>query len=95
VALAPTVSPGADRLIDGPVLLVALSLSRPIHNGVMNIAELQVKATIAAALIVSHAVEVPRIQDSGDLMDTAAIRLRDLTDYVYRAIVADMAQPQP
>lgn len=49
--------------------------------------ELQAKATIAAALIASHAVEIPAIPKGGEgAMDSAAIRLRDLTDYVYRAI---------
>lgn len=49
--------------------------------------EVQARATIAAALIVSHAVEVPTIPTSGDWsQDTAAIRLRDLTDYVYQMI---------
>jgi hypothetical protein len=38
----------------------------------------------AAALITSHAVEVPAIPTSGDWsQQTAALRLRELTDYVY------------
>lgn len=42
---------------------------------------------IAAALITSHAVEIPTIPTSGDWsQDTAALRLRDLTDYVYQMI---------
>jgi hypothetical protein len=51
--------------------------------------EVLAKATIVAALIASHAVEIPRIPaGSGDHMsDPAAIRLRDLTAYVYEAIV--------
>jgi hypothetical protein len=49
--------------------------------------EIQAKAVIAAALIASHAVEIPRIPTSGEKSDIAAIRLRDLTDYVYQAIV--------
>ena len=49
--------------------------------------EIQAKAAIAAALIVSHAVEIPRIPTSGDWStDAAALRLRDLTDYVYQMI---------
>ena len=49
--------------------------------------EIQAKATIAAALIVSRAVELPTIPTSGDWQhDSAAIRLRDLTDYVYQMI---------
>jgi hypothetical protein len=51
--------------------------------------EIQAKATIAAALIVSRAVEVPTIPTSGDWsQDSAAIRLRDLTDYVYQMITS-------
>jgi hypothetical protein len=51
--------------------------------------EIQAKATIAAALIVSHAVEVPSIPTSGDWSkDSAALRLRDLTDYVYQMITS-------
>ena len=51
--------------------------------------EIQARATIAAALIVSRAVEVPAIPVSGDWsQDTAALRLRELTDYVYRMIAS-------
>ena len=51
--------------------------------------EIQARATIAAALIVSRAVEVPTIPTSGDWsQDTAALRLRDLTDYVYQRLRA-------
>ena len=58
----------------------------------MDPSEIQARATIAAALIVCRAVEVPAMPTSGDWsMDTAALRLRDLTDYVYRVITA----PQP
>ena len=54
--------------------------------------EIQARATIATALIVTHAVEVPTILESGDWSkDTAAVRLRDRTDYVYQVITA----PQP
>jgi hypothetical protein len=49
--------------------------------------EIQARATIAAALIVSHAVDVPSIPTSGDWSkDTVALRLRDLTDYLYQMI---------
>jgi len=51
--------------------------------------EIQARATIAAALITSHAVEIPRIPTSGEWsQDAAALRLRDLTDYVYQMITA-------
>lgn len=49
--------------------------------------EVQAKATIASALIVSRAVEVPRIPTyPGSERDPAATRLKDLTEYVYRII---------
>lgn len=51
--------------------------------------EIQARATIAAALIVSRAVEVPTIPTSGDWSQhSAALRLRDLTDYVYQMITS-------
>jgi hypothetical protein len=51
--------------------------------------EIQARATIAAALIVSRAVEVPTIPTSGDWSkDAAALRLRDLTDYVYQMLTS-------
>ena len=53
----------------------------------MDHAELAAKATIAAALITSHAVEIPTVpRDSIGTSDPAAVRLRVLTDYVYKAI---------
>lgn len=55
----------------------------------MDPTETQVRATIAAALIMSRAVELPTIPTSGDWShDAAALRLRDLTDYVYQMITA-------
>jgi hypothetical protein len=49
--------------------------------------EIQARASIAAALIMSRAVELPTIPTSGEWShDNAAIRLRDLTDYVYQMI---------
>jgi hypothetical protein len=55
----------------------------------MDPSEIQARAMIAAALIVSRAVEVPSIPTSGDWSkDTAALRLRDLTDYVYQMITS-------
>jgi hypothetical protein len=51
--------------------------------------EIHARATIAAALILSRAVEVPSIPTSGDWsQDIAALRLRDLTDYVYQMITS-------
>ena len=55
----------------------------------MDQSEISARATIAAALIVSRAVEIPSIQRGGDWSkDVAALRLRDLTDYVYQMITA-------
>ena len=54
----------------------------------MDANEIQARATIAAALIVSHAVEVPTMPRNGSWStDSAARRLRDFTDYVYQAII--------
>ena len=53
----------------------------------MDPTEIQARATIAAALIVTRAVEVPTMPEDGDWSkDTAAMRLRDLTDYLYQMI---------
>jgi hypothetical protein len=54
--------------------------------------EIQARATIAAALIVTRAVEVPTMPTSGGWsQDTAALRLRNLTDYVYQVITAPVS----
>lgn len=52
--------------------------------------EIQARATIAAALIMSHSVEIPAIPKSATsaAADQGAARLRQLTDYVYAAITA-------
>jgi hypothetical protein len=44
---------------------------------------------LAAALIVRGAVEVPSIPSGGHLPDDAGLRLRELTDYLYRLITID------
>jgi hypothetical protein len=55
----------------------------------MDPSEIQARATIAAALIMSRAVEVPSIPTSGEWSnDTSALRLRDLTDYVYQMLTS-------
>jgi len=60
----------------------------------MDNVEIQAKAMIAAALINSRAVELPSIPSSGQWAhDTAGLRLRDLTDYVYQMITAGKADP--
>jgi hypothetical protein len=53
----------------------------------MDAIEIQARATIAAALITAHAVEVPTMPKKPSATDPAAVRLRELTDYVYRAII--------
>ena len=56
----------------------------------MDSLEGQAKAIIAAALIVRGAVEVPSIPSDGELSsDPAGVRLRELTDYVYRLVTTD------
>ena len=52
--------------------------------------EAQAKAIIAAALIVRGAVEVPAMPSgSQHAPDAAGVRLRDLTDYLYRLLTID------
>jgi len=56
--------------------------------------EIQAKATIAAALITSRAVELPSIPSSGQWAhDAASVRLPDLTDYVYQMITRGKTDP--
>lgn len=57
----------------------------------MNDSEIQARATIAAALIVSHSVEIPRVPERAAAVDSAARRLRELTDYVYHTIIVSEA----
>ena len=53
----------------------------------MDSSEAQARATIAAALIVRGAVEVPSVPPGRHGMpDAAGLRLRELTDYLYRLI---------
>jgi len=55
--------------------------------------EIQARAAIAAALITSHAVEVPTVPTGGDWsQETAAVRLRELTEYVYLVITAPLTR---
>ena len=58
--------------------------------------EAQARAIIAAALIVRGAVEVPAIPSGRQpLPDDAGVRLRELTDYVYRLLTIEQgAEPQ-
>lgn len=52
--------------------------------------EAQARAVIAAALIVRGAVEVPAVPSGAQRVpDTAGMRLRDLTDYVYRLLTTE------
>jgi len=53
----------------------------------MDSAEAQARVAIAAALIVRGAVEVPALPSLGrPVPDAAGVRLRELTDYLYRLI---------
>jgi hypothetical protein len=54
----------------------------------MYTSEIHAKAIIAAALITSHAVEVPQLPNTTPGHDDpVATRLRDLTEYIYRALI--------
>lgn len=56
----------------------------------MNPVEAQARAIIAAALIVRGAVEVPALPSDGQRTpDAAGVRLRELTDYLYRLVTTD------
>jgi hypothetical protein len=59
----------------------------------MDSLEAQARAIIAAALISRGAVEVPAIpSDNQRTPDAAGIRLRELTDYVYRILTTEAAE---
>ena len=60
----------------------------------MDAREAQTRALLAAALIVRGAVEVPALPGDGPRQapDPAGIRLRELTDYLYRLITTDEPQ---
>jgi hypothetical protein len=71
-----------------PYALIA-DLTRTGAASVMDPIELQARATIAAALITAHAVGVPSLPNAAARAsgkDPAALQLRELTDYVYRAL---------
>ena len=54
--------------------------------------EAQARAIIAASLIVRGAVEIPALPlDNLSSPDAAGVRLRDLTDYVYRLVTEDQS----
>lgn len=56
----------------------------------MDSLEGQARAIIAAALIVRGAVEVPAIPSGTPRVpDPAGMRLRELTDYVYRLLTTE------
>jgi hypothetical protein len=58
----------------------------------MDQVEAHTRAIIAAALIVRGAVEVPVLPSSSQrLPDDAGVRLRQLTDYVYRLLTIEDA----
>ena len=80
------------RQAAGAVVHRGIATEQAKQGAEMEPIEIQARATIAAALILTRAVEVPTIPTSGDWSrDTAALRLRDLTDYVYQMIQS----PQP
>jgi hypothetical protein len=59
----------------------------------MDPVEAHARVIIAAALIVRGAVEVPAMPSGSQRApDVAGVRLRELTDYVYRILTIDEAQ---
>jgi hypothetical protein len=59
-------------------------------EAIMNPSEAHARATIAAALIIRGAVEIPSLPANGDsLPDPGGLRLRELTEYLYRLITTD------
>jgi hypothetical protein len=59
-------------------------------EAMMDPLEGQARAVIAAALIVRGAVEVPAIPSGiQSVPDAAGMRLRELTDYVYRLLTTE------
>jgi hypothetical protein len=61
----------------------------PSGRARMDSSELHAKAIIAAALIANRAVEIPSVPQTGHWSDDAvAVRLRDITDYVYQVLAA-------
>lgn len=60
---------------------------------VMEPSEAQARASIAAALIIRGAVELPAVPQLSRLPDEAGMRLRELTDYVYRLVTMQTADP--
>jgi hypothetical protein len=62
----------------------------PIGEVMMDSMEAQAKAIIAAALIVRGAVEVPAMPTGSQrVADAAGMRLRELTDYLYRLLTTE------
>jgi hypothetical protein len=56
----------------------------------MDPVEAQARAIIAAALIIRGAVEVPAMPSGSQRVpDPAGVRLRELSDYVYRLVTID------
>jgi hypothetical protein len=59
-------------------------------EAMMDPVEGQARAIIAAALIIRGAVEVPAIPTATQRVpDAGGMRLRELTDYVYRLLTTD------
>jgi len=64
-------------------------------EAMMDPVEGQARAIIAAALIVRGAVEVPAIPSPTQRVpDASGMRLREMTDYVYRLLTTDQP-PEP
>jgi hypothetical protein len=60
-----------------------------VMSETLDAAEIQAKAALAAALIVSRAVEVPNMPERGCwLDDPVATRLREMTEYLYQIVAS-------
>ena len=88
------------RSVDGEITALHWSLRVAIprqqqqpREVILDPLEIQTRAIIAAALIGAGAVEIPSIPYGGQgVPDAAGMRLRELTDYVYRLLTSEAPQ---
>jgi hypothetical protein len=80
---------GTRHNLSARLVSVAL-ISTTSHEATMDPLEAQAKASIAAALIVRGAVEIPAMPSGRQqVADAAGMRLRELTDYIYRLLTME------
>ena len=86
---------GVVAIAAGDCVGAAEVLTCEAQEALMDPLEGQARAIIAAALIVRGAVEVPAIPTGTQRVpDAGGMRLRELTDYVYR-LLTDDPPPEP